>query len=145
MTTTVPPMTSELTTEPGTLAAPPAPVRSAADLRMRRLLRLPPDGPKASIAGAHDAFSTSIAISAVRCLITYVALPLLAPIVDLTGSAGPILGLVLSAVSIVAIVLSTRRFFAADHRSRWYYVAFGGTIMALLAVGAIVDIVQLAS
>jgi hypothetical protein len=138
-------MTSELTTDPGTLDAPAVPVRSAADLRMRRLLRLPPDGPKASITGAHDAFSKSIAISAVRCLITYVALPLLAPIVDLTGSAGPILGLVLSVVSIVAIVLSTRRFFAADHRSRWYYVAFGGSIMVLLAVGAIVDIVNLTS
>jgi len=129
----------------GGVAAPGAPARSAADRRMRRLLRLPVDGPSASLTGAHDAFSTSLAISAVRCLLTYVALPLLAPIVDLTGSAGPILGLVLTAVSTVAIVASTRRFFAADHRRRWGYVAFGGSILTLLLVGAIVDVVNLAT
>ncbi len=149
-------MSSDLTSEP-TLDAPSmeavapstatavAPARSEADRRIRRLLRLPVDGPSTSIAGAHDAFSKSIAISAVRCLITYVALPLLAPLVDLTGAAGPILGLVLSAVSVTAIVFSTRRFFAADHRSRWAYLAFGSSIILLLLVGAIVDVVSLAT
>ena len=119
--------------------------RSAADRRMRRLLRLPVDAPPSSIVGAHDAFSKSIAISAVRCLLTYVALPLLAPVVHLSGSTGPIIGVMLSIVSITAIVFSTRRFFAADHRSRWLYLAFGGSIIVLLVVGAIVDVVHLAS
>ena len=119
--------------------------RSAADRRMRRLLRLPLDAPPSSIVGAHDAFSKSIAISAVRCLLTYVALPLLAPVVNLRGSTGPILGVLLSIVSITAIVFSTRRFFAADHRSRWAYLAFGSSIIVLLLVGAIVDVVHLAS
>jgi len=142
-------MSSDLTADMNTTSAPPevhvTPVRTAADQRMRRLLRLPVDAPTASIVGAHDAFSKSIAVSAVRCLITYVALPLLAPLVDLTGSTGPIIGLVLSIVSVTAIVFSTRRFFAADHRSRWAYTAFGGSIIVLLLVGAIVDVVHLAT
>jgi hypothetical protein len=129
---------------PFEVSAPTAPVvRSAADQRMRRILRLPVDAPAGSIVGAHDAFSKSIAISAVRCLLTYVALPLLAPLVDLTGATGPIIGLVLSVVSVTAIVFSTRRFFAADHRSRWAYLAFGGSIIVLLLVGAVIDLVHL--
>jgi hypothetical protein len=109
-----------------------APTRSVADRRMRRLLLLPPDGPKVSIMGAHSAFSRSIAISATRCLLTYIALPLLAPIVDLSRGVGPALGLLLSAVSMVAIFFAARRFFAADHKWRWPYAGIGAGIWVLL-------------
>jgi hypothetical protein len=85
--------------------------RSRADRAMRRLLRLPADAPKQSIFGTESVFGKSIAVSAVRCLITYVFLPLLAPIVNLTGALGPLLGLLLGAVSMTAIVISMRRFF----------------------------------
>jgi hypothetical protein len=119
--------------------------RSAADRRMRRLLRLPSDGPRASLVEVHNAFSRSIAISATRCLLTYVVLPLLAPVVHLSGGLGPALGLVIGAVSVVAIVAAMRRFFAADHRWRWGYVAIGGTILALLVVQAAIDVSHLVS
>jgi hypothetical protein len=123
--------------------APQHPARTNADLAMRRLLRLPVDGPKASIFGAHGAFSTSIAISAARCTFTYILLPLLSPILNLSGSIGPILGLVVGAISMVAIVFSVRRFFAADHKYRWHYAAVGGAIMCLLVVQAVVDVAAL--
>lgn len=125
--------------------APAAIERSRADLVMRRVLRLPVDGPKASIFGAHGAFSTSIAISAIRCLVTYIFLPLLSPILNLSGTIGPILGLVVGAVSMVAIVFSIRRFFAADHKYRWHYAAIGGAIMCLLVVQAVIDVGALLS
>ena len=123
------------------VVAPPR--RSNADRTMRRLLRLPVDGPKTSIFGAHGAFSTSIAISATRCLFTYVFLPLLSPILNLSGDLGPILGLAVGAVSMTAIVFSVRRFFAADHKYRWHYAAVGGAIMCLLVVQAVIDISHL--
>ena len=125
------------------VAAPVAPTtseRSSADRRMRRFLRLPEDGPKVSIIDAQNAFSKSILVSATRCLLTYVALPLLAPVLNLSGWIGPILGLLLGAVSMVAIVFSTRRFFAADHKWRWGYFGIGGGIFVLLVVQAIIDI-----
>lgn len=128
------------TDTPTTERAPTARRRSHADQVMRRILRLPVDGPKASIFGAHGAFSTSIAISAARCLVTYVFLPLLSPLLNLSGSVGPILGLVVGAVSMVAIVFSIRRFFAADHKYRWHYAAVGGSIMVLLVVQAVIDV-----
>ncbi len=107
---------------------------------MRRLLRLPVDAPRQSIMGTENVFGKSIAISGLRCLVTYVFLPLLAPIVNLTGALGPILGLVLGAVSMTAITFSMRRFFAADHKYRWGYAAVGGAIFIALIVAGIFDV-----
>ena len=103
----------------GAAPAPEVPPRGAADRVARRILRLPVDAPRESIFGTESVFGRSIAISAVRCLITYVFLPLLAPVLKVSGTLGPVLGLVLGAVSMVAIVVSKRRFFAADHKYRW--------------------------
>jgi hypothetical protein len=121
----------------------PGVTRSDADRRMRRLLRLPADGPRASIIDANNAASRSIAISAVRCLITYVVVPVLGPVLNISGGFGPVLGLVIGAVSMVAIIAAARRFFAADHRWRWGYVGIGSAIFVLLIVQAAVDIADL--
>ena len=127
-----------------TRAAAPSPDavvgRSRADRVMRRVLRLPADAPKQSIFGTESVFGKSIAVSAVRCLITYVFLPLLAPIVNLTGALGPLLGLLLGAVSMTAIVISMRRFFAADHKYRWAYAGVGTAIMVALVFAAVFDL-----
>lgn len=111
---------------------------------MRRLLRVPEDGGRCSVAEAQSAFSRSVFISAARCLLTYIVLPILGPVLGLTGSVGPTLGLAVGAVSVVAIVASMRRFFAADHRWRWRYTAIGGSILVLLFVQAVIDIADLA-
>jgi hypothetical protein len=114
---------------------------SPLDTFMRRLLRLPAGaGPSAA---AEKAFGTSILISTVRCLLTYVLLPLLKPVVDLSGGVGPILGLVIGAVSAAAIVYSMRRFWRANHRMRWAYTVVGGGILVLLAVQAVGDVAAL--
>lgn len=136
-----PAVATQSDTEPAT----PAEERTSADRVMRRLLLLPPDAPKQSIFGSESVFGKSIAISAVRCLITYVFLPLLGPVINLSGTVGPILGLVLGAVSMVAIWFSMRRFFAADHKWRWPYAAVGGGIFVLLIVAGIYDITTLTS
>ena len=114
---------------------------SPLDAFMRRLLRLPAGAdPNAT---AEKAFSTSILISSVRCLLTYVLLPLLKPVVDLSGGVGPILGLVIGAVSATAIIFSMRRFWRADHRLRWAYTVVGGGILVLLAIQAVGDVAAL--
>jgi hypothetical protein len=92
---------------------------------------------------ARSAFGTSMVISAVRCLLTYVALPLFGPVVGLTGSVGPAVGLVIGAVSMVAIVFSIRRFWAIDSRFKWGYTIVGGAVFGLLVVQAIIDIADL--
>ncbi len=120
------------------------PQRSSADLVMLRLLRINPDVPPKSIFGSENAFGKSIAVSAIRCTVTYLLLPLLAPIVDLTqGVTRPVVGLLLSAISMTAIALSMRRFFASNHKWRWGYSIVGGSIFVALLVMALFDIREL--
>ena len=114
---------------------------SPADAFMRRLLRVRPRS--ASAKSAESVFGASIAVSTVRCLLTYVFLPLLKPVVDLSGGVGPVVGLLLGAVSAVAIVASMRRFWGALHRWRWAYTFVGGGILVLLVVQAVADVVSL--
>jgi hypothetical protein len=126
-------------TQPITTPAQLPTVRSDADRRMRRLLRLPEDAPRGSILGAQNAFTKSIAISAVRCLLTYVLIPLVGLGAGVSGSVAPAIGLVLGVVSMVAIFFAMRRLFAADHRWRWWYTGIGGTVFVFIFVGTIID------
>ncbi len=108
---------------------------------MRKFLRLPVDAPPTSVFGAEDAFGKSIAISAIRCTFTYIVLPLLAPILNLTGTvAAPVIGIALGLVSMVAITFSMRRFFASDHKWRWGYSIIGGSIFVMLIVMMVIDL-----
>ncbi len=109
---------------------------------MRRLLRV--QERRSSSEGAEKVFSASIVVSTVRCMLTYVLLPLLKPVVDLSGGVGPVLGLLLGTISTVAIVASMRRFWAAHHRWRWSYTAVGGGIIVLLLVQAVGDVAAMA-
>jgi hypothetical protein len=119
------------------------PVRSPADRVARRILALPPDAPRVSLVDAQNAFHRSIFISASRCLLTYVLLPVLRPLLDLTRGVGPAVGIVLSAVSMVAIIFAARRFFAADHPWRWKYTVLGGGVFIFVVMQAVLDIAAL--
>lgn len=116
---------------------------SSADVVMRRLLRVPLTGPRGSEAAARNAFSASILVSTVRCLLTYIVLPVLGPVVGVSGAVGPVLGLAVGTISAAAVVVSMRRFWAADHRWRCGYTAVGGGILVLLAVQAVGDVSSL--
>ena len=116
---------------------------SAADVRMRRLLRLPATGVTASEASARSALERSLLISTVRCLLTYIVLPFVAPVLGVATGVAPVIGLVVGAVAIYFNVASIRRFWRADHRYRWHYTALSGTVIALLAWLVVLDLVDL--
>lgn len=115
------------------------PQRPLADRLMRRVLFIDDAAPPGSIMGGRNALQSSIVISGVRCLITYIFIPLLGPLAGL-GGVGPILGLTLGAVSVVFIVMSMRRFFSADHKWRWGYASIGGVLLVVVAVQSVLDI-----
>lgn len=119
--------------------------RSMPDIYMRRLLRIDPNAPKVSLVDAHNAFSRSVLVSAIRCTATYIVLPLLAPIVGLSGAVGPVVGILLSVVSVTAITISARRFFGSDHPWRWFHATLGSAIILLLFVSAVLDLLNLAN
>lgn len=124
---------------PAVVVTPPRQVPPA-DALMRRLLRVPADGRRGSAEAARSLFGTSLLVSTVRCLLTYVLLPVLGPVLGITGTVGPVLGFVVGGISTLAIVVSMRRFWAADHKMRWHYSALGGAILALLAFQAVGDV-----
>lgn len=109
--------------------------RPAADRAVRRVLRVPERKP-VSEDGAHRIFSVGIVLSALRCLLTYIFLPILAPLLGVAGSVGPSIGIPLAAVALTFDVMGIRRFWLADHRWRWpmtgIYLLVMGLVVALL-------------
>ena len=88
-------------------------------------------------------FGTGILLSALRCLLTYVLLPFLGPVLGLAGGVGPAIGLPLAVVALVFDVLGVRRFWVANHRSRWSATFVYAGVMALVLALMVIDVVQL--
>jgi hypothetical protein len=126
------------------LAGAPQRELSPLDLRMRRLLRLPADPtPTTTERSARKVFEVSIYISAARCLLTYIVLPFIFPIIGVSTRATPIIGLPVSFIAIAADVMSIRRFWRADHKYRWHYTALAGAIILAMLVLVTIDVTDL--
>jgi hypothetical protein len=120
----------------------PSPVveRTAADRFMRRWLRVGDVVDKNAILGARRATTAAIVVSGIRCIITYLLIPVLAPVIGISDAASAPVTIVLSVLAIVMGVTGVRRFWMADHRARWAYTIFIAVIVALLAVGIVLDL-----
>ena len=112
---------------------------STAERFMRKALRVEHAAP-ATAGEARTAFQTSVAVAAVRCLLTYIVLPFVLPFIGLAAGVTPIIGAVIGLIAIACIVSSMRRFWRADHRARWGYTAFGAGMIAFLLVLVIRDL-----
>ena len=117
--------------------------RGRADRVMRRLLRLPIDGPRASADDARRAFQTSIMVATVRCLLMYIVFPFVLPALGLASGVGPLIGIPISIAAMIAIVMSIRRFWRADHSKRWHYTVLGTTVLGFLSVLIVIDVAVL--
>lgn len=121
-----------------------APERSAADTAVRKALRVaePAEG---SDTRATRAFRRSMAISTVRCSLTYLVFPFLLPALGLVTNTGIMIGIVIGLLAIVANVFAIRRVFAADHKWRWQFATAALVVITLLLVLLVQDIIQLLS
>lgn len=121
------------------------PQQGRADAAMRRLLRIPDESRRTAGSDAQRAFTTSVLVSATRCLLTYVVLPFVAPAVGFAAGVGPWVGIPLSVVAVAANVVSIRRFWYVEHPRRWLYTAIGVAVIALLVVLLGQDVAELAT
>lgn len=148
------PPAAEAATAPITAAAPGARGRTArpsvpeherppADRMMRHLLRIEGAAEPGAIMGAQRAMTNSILVSAVRCTITYLLVPILTPIVGVLDLVAAPLSIALCAVAFVMSTRSLRRFWRADHAKRWYYTALVAVVWAFLVVAVVRDVGQL--
>lgn len=117
--------------------------RPVADRFMRRLLRVS-DTDVTSILGAHRAFRSSVVVSGIRCLVTYLLVPIAVPFLSFAGVLAAPVGIILCIVAVVNGVVSVRRFWAADHRARWMYTGFMAVVFAVLGVAVTTDISRVA-
>jgi hypothetical protein len=84
-------------------------------------------------------------ISGIRCTITYLLVPILAPFVGLVETVGAPLAVALSSTAILMGVAGMRRFWIADHRARWAYTSFIAIVIVLLGVGIVFDLAHILS
>lgn len=114
--------------------------RSTLDGVVRWLLRVQNAEPAALLS-----MRGSLLLSAIRCLVTYVALPLAIPLVGwLAGIATP-LSLTLSAAAVALAVNNLRRVWIADWSGRWGYLVFSLLVLAVLLVLMASDVRALVS
>jgi hypothetical protein len=120
---------------------PVARQRGPADRLARQVLRVrdPVGEPE-----VHNVFSSSIALSATRCLLSYIILPVLAPWLGTLPLIGPAIGVPIGVLALVFDVRAIRRFFQADHRWRWVAAALYVVIMIMVTALVVRDITRLA-
>lgn len=117
--------------------------RSKADLVVRRVLRIRERPVDVTSRSAYGAFQRSMLISAIRCTLTYVVFPFVAPAVGFATGVGPLVGLLIGTFAIVCDVFTIRRFFAVDHKWRWPVSAIAFSVICLLAVLLVQDLSHL--
>ena len=119
-----------------------SPPRSRADEVMRRLLRIPENRAPIDESETHRIFSASIFLSALRCLLSYIVLPVLLPAIGLARGVGPAIGIPVSILALTFDYLGIRRFWLADHRQRWAFSALYAVVGAMVFALLISDIVE---
>ncbi len=118
--------------------------QSAADAFMCKLLCIPANRPKISEEQAHKMFGLSIAISGVRCLLSYIILPVLLPILGLATGVGPIIGIPVGLLALVFDIKGIRRFWLSGHQWRWQMSVIYLFVIVMVVGLLLVDIVHLA-
>ena len=123
----------------------PVPARSKADEAMCRLLRVPAGKAPIDESATHRIFSASIFLSALRCLLSYIVLPVVLPAIGLARGIGPAIGIPVGMLALTFDYLGIRRFWLADHRQRWAFTALYAVVGTMVLVLLIVDVVDIFS
>ena len=110
--------------------------------RLRGWLRIT-DADRTTHAGAHRAARIALIVSGVRCIVSYVLIPVGIPIVGFAGVLAAPISILLCLVGLANSVLATRRFWRADHPRKWMYTVFMAVAFVLLVVAIGMDLARL--
>lgn len=105
------------------------------------LAERPPPG--AALSKAQRSFSLSMLVSGIRCILAYVILPFVTPLLGMAPGVGPGLGIVIGAVAIGANLFSMRRFWVLRHPWRKPITALHIGVISFLLVLVTLDVIQL--
>ncbi len=115
-----------------------------ADRAVAALLKVPLGRPTATESQAQSLFRTSIAVSAVRCLISYLAVPIALPFLGTLSNVGPVVEIILSVVALFFDVKALRRFWLAWHAWRWGMTFVYAVVMVLVGVLLVSNVASIA-
>ncbi len=121
------------------------PHRSRADDAMRRLLRIPENQRPVDESATHRIFSISMLLSGLRCLFSYIVLPVVLPAIGVARGVGPAIGIPISIVALYFDWLGIRRFWLAEHHQRWAFSALYAVVGSMVFALLLTDIVSLAA
>lgn len=116
---------------------------SPADRFMRRLLRVdkqPVDRSARTEREAHRSFRTSMIVSGIRCIVAYLLIPILVPVMGFAGVLAAPIGIALCLVAYATGIYSLRKFWGSNHRSRWMYTGFIAVVFVILTIMIAADI-----
>ncbi len=94
-------------------------------------------------AGAKRALTASLAFSGVRCILMYVILPFVLPLVGLTGVFATRADIVINVVAIAALGYSVARFWKINYRHKMAYTGVAAVAFVLLAAFILLDLQEL--
>lgn len=125
---------------------------SRADSVMTRLLLVKPLAPAYESAdeasatrSAENALTLSLMFSGMRCILQYVLLPFLLPVVGIAADAAVPILLLINVLAMVSIYFSLRRFWTIGYAHRWRYLVVAAAALVLLVAFTIYDIAKLGS
>lgn len=112
---------------------------------MRRLLFIPDQPRKVRERDVQRLFSTSILISAIRCVLSYIVFPILAPTLGAITRVGAFIGIPVGIVALVFDIRAVRRFWLANHKYRWHFTAVYAVVIVMVMALFVRDISHLMS
>jgi hypothetical protein len=89
------------------------------------------------------AFSTSMVVSGIRCLLAYIVFPWVLPLLGVAGNVGPAVGLAVGVVAIGFNIASIRRFMRTGHRYRYWIATINVVVIGMLLVLIVRDVADL--
>jgi len=118
--------------------------RTKSEALARRILVIPDDAQRLSSAQAQRAFSLAMVLSGLRCLLTYVVLPVLLPLAGAAAGVEPVVGVPIAALALVFDVRGIRRVWLANGRHRWSMTVLYLGVMGLVVFLMVHDLLVLA-
>ena len=94
---------------------------------------------------AQRAFKFSLIFTGIRCILQYIVLPFILPVIGIAAASALPLLLVINVFAIISMLFSVRRFWQINYQYKWQYLLMALVILAALTGFIGLDISRLSS
>jgi hypothetical protein len=94
---------------------------------------------------AQRAFKFSLIFTGVRCLLQYIVLPFILPVIGIASSTALPLLLLINIFAIISMLFSVRRFWQINYRYKWQYLLMALVILTALTAFIGLDVSRMSS